>query len=119
MARLSMLRHYIKKNKVNRKTVSQKIKISEKLIGFSVAALICIIGLLYIFQTNSVATKGYDLEKYEKKLADLQKENQKMIIELADLESMNNLENKTNEFCAINYKDINYVASTSGIVAME
>lgn len=119
MSQSLIFRSLTKRNKINRKTVSKRIKESEKVVNYLVMILICAMGLLYIFQTNDITTKGYDVEKYEKKLSNLQKENQKMAVELADLKSMDNFGDKINRFSAISYKDITYITSSSSIVAMK
>lgn len=104
---------------VKRKTVSQITKEYRKFFGCVIAVFVCIIGLLCLFQTNSVATKGYEVGEYEKELASLKKENKKLLIELADIKSVSNLEGETNKFSAVGSKDIVYVVSGSNAVAME
>ncbi|MCK5122753.1 MAG: hypothetical protein KAQ87_01225 [Candidatus Pacebacteria bacterium] len=108
-----------KRNKIRRRTVSQRAKESKFTVSVFSAALICVAGLLYVFQISGVATKGYEIGNYEKTLVELQKENQKMLIEIADLKSMNNLENESEKLSAIDYKDITYITSLSSAVAME
>lgn len=108
-----------KRNKIRRRTVSQKAKESKFTVSILVAILICTAGLFYIFQISGVATKGYEIGDYERTVFELQRENQKMLIEIADLKSMNNLENESEKLSAIDYKDINYITSISSAVAME
>jgi cell division protein FtsB len=102
------------------KTVSQRSKESKKVLSFVVVFLICTLSLLYIFQINNIATKGYEVEKYEKKLSRIKKENQKMMIRLADLESMYRIESRTKKkLQAVSFNDITYITSSSSVVAME
>ena len=117
---MTTLKHLNKKrNKIKRRTVSQKAKESKFTVSMFSVALVCVAGLLYIFQISGVATKGYEIEDYEKTLSELQRENQKMQIEIADLKSMDNLENESGKLSAIDYKDIIYITSISSAVAME
>ena len=114
------LKHLNKKrSKLRKRTVSQKSREGKFTVSIFSAVLICAAGLLYIFQISGVATKGYEIENYEKTLSNLQRENQKMLIEIADLKSMNNLKDKSEKLSAIDYKDINYITSISSAVAME
>lgn len=108
-----------KRGAVKRKTVSQITKECRKLFYCIAAVFICIIGLLCLFQTNSIATKGYEVGEHEKELANLKKENQKLLIEFADAKSVSNLEGEIDKFSAVDAKDIVYVASESGAVAMK
>ena len=120
MAKSLSFRHLNKKrNKVKRKTVSCRIKESKLTLGFFAVLLICAMGFIYMSKINNVATKGYEIENYEKKLIELKKEKQKMTVELADLKSIEILDNKDNGFIAINHKDVFYVTSTSSAVAMK
>ncbi|MCK5466263.1 hypothetical protein KAI56_02065 [Candidatus Parcubacteria bacterium] len=114
------LRHLNKKrNKIRRKTVSRRAKESKFTVSVLSAVLICVAGLVYVFQISGVATKGYEIENYEKTLFELQRENQKMLIKIADLKSMNNLENEFGKLSVIDYKNITYITSISSAVAME
>ncbi len=72
----------------------------------------------YIFQISSIATDGYEVEKYENQLADLKKENQKIMIELADLEAMHSLENDGSGLASVDRNNISYITSSSGAVAI-
>ncbi len=112
-------RSVVKKNRTNIKTVSQKIERNKRIVGFMVAVLICVMGLLYISTVNSITTKSYQLESYRERLFSLQRENQKMAIEIADLKAMNNFENESYRFYAINREDVTYIVSGSTAIAME
>ncbi len=120
MAKSLMFKHLNKKrNKVKRKTVSCRIKESKLALGFFVVLLVCVMGFAYVSGINNVATKGYEIENHKKKLVKLKKEKQKMIVELADLKSIQALDSKDSGFIVINHKDIAYVTSISSVVAMK
>jgi len=120
MAKLLAFRHSNRKrNKIRKKTVSYKIKENKLILGSFVVFLICAMGFLYMSKINNVATKGYEIENYKKKLSELEKEKQKMTVELADLKSIQDLDNENNNFTVVNHKDIAYVTSTSDLVAMK
>ena len=77
------------------------------------------IGFVYMSKTVSITTHGYDVKGYEKQLDGLQKENQKMIIELADLKSLDNLEDESDNLVAVENSNIKYITSSLSVVAME
>ncbi len=108
-----------KRNKIRKKTVSYKIKKNKLILGSFVVLLICAMGFVYMSKINNVATKGYEIENYKKKLSELEKEKQKMAVELADLKSIRILDNENDNLIAINHKDIAYVISASDTVAMK
>lgn len=109
----------VKKSKTRKKTVSCWIRESKITFSFVAVLLICVIGFTYMSRINNVATKGYEIENYKKELSALEKENQKMMVELADLKSINALSDENDKFIVIDYKDIAYLTSVSGVVAME
>jgi len=108
-----------KSNRSRKKTVSQKIKNSEKIISISLVFLICIISFMYMSKTVSITTNGYDVKECEKQLNNLQRENQKMVIELADLKAIYNLEGECSNLVAVENSSIKYITSGLGAVAME
>ncbi|MDF1498726.1 MAG: hypothetical protein P1P85_05255 [Patescibacteria group bacterium] len=103
---------------MKRKTVSQRIKESEKIIGIFCSVSIVVMSLLYIFQMSTIATNGYEIEKYEQNLENLKKENQKIIIELADLKAMRNLDSESSGLIAVEYNNVTYITSKSSAVAI-
>ncbi len=109
------------KNRIKRRTVSQKMKESELLIGFVVVCVILTLSMFYIYQISSIATNGYEIEEYERKLDELKKDNQKINIKLADLKSIINFENENvnKDLISIEYDNINHITSSSSVVALE
>ena len=119
MARSLMFKHLNKKrNKVKRKTVSCRTREGKLTLGFFVALLVCTMGFVYMSGVNNAATKGYEVESYEKKLSELKKEKQKMMIELADLKVARAFDSKDSGLIVINHKDVVYVTSTLNAVVM-
>ena len=109
------------KNRMKRRTVSQKVKESELLIGFIVVFVVLTLSVFYIYQISSIATNGYEVEEHEKRLDELKKDNQKINIKLADLKSIINFENENGnrDLVSIEYDSINHITSSSSVVALE
>lgn len=125
MAKLRRLRSrsgsFRKKNvlgNTKRKTASQKTRKNEPLLVFTMAFFLCFIGISYILQTNSIATRGYEVEQYESELGKLKNDNQNMKNQAAELMSMKNLEGEKGKLSAMVPSDINYVATGNTAVAM-
>ncbi|MCK5475433.1 MAG: hypothetical protein KAI71_02525 [Candidatus Pacebacteria bacterium] len=97
------------------------MKESELLIGFVVVCVILTLSMFYIYQISSIATNGYEIEEYERKLDELKKDNQKINIKLADLKSIINFENENvnKDLISIEYDNINHITSSSSVVALE
>ncbi len=108
------------KNRIGKtRTVSQLTVESKRVLSFFLVAFVCVAATSYILQMTSVSTKGYEVERYEKKLEDLKRENQKLQIELADLNSIYKIEESSKRLSKVSPKDINYIISSTGVVAME
>ena len=75
-----------------------------------------LIGLIWRYLVDTYKT---EIENHKKRLFELKKEKQKMIVELADLKSIQALDSKDSGFIVINHKDIAYVTSISSVVAMK
>lgn len=94
------------------------MKKSKKMFGVFFMVIMIAMSLGYIFKMSSIATNGYEVEKYENQLANLKKENQKIVIELADLEAVRNLEDNSSDLVAVEHNNISYITSSSGAVAI-
>lgn len=87
-------------------------------LNFLVAALVCLLGVFYIFEVNNMATKGYEIKALENQMSELKKENEKLKIQEAQQRSMYNIEEKTKELNMIVPKDVSYL-NLPGDVAMK
>ena len=120
MSKTTTIKNFgFRRNRIKKITVSQRIKKGEKILGVFFVVVISLMSLSYIYQISSVATNGYEIEKYEDKLTDLKKENQIITIKLADLKAMHNFENNDSELVAIEYDNISYITSSLGAVAIQ
>lgn len=123
MAKLRMHSRSFEKRRISfkntkRKTVSQKVRESESLLVFLSAFFLCLISVSYVFQTNSIATRGYEVEEYQTKLEDLQSQNQNMKNQEAELRSIKNLEGEKGKLCTVTSGDIDYQISGDTAVAL-
>ncbi len=103
-----------------RQRAAKKKTAAESKITWNIllAALICIAGVLYIFEVNSVATQGFDIRNLEKKVQEKGEENAKLKIREAELRSIYNIEQKTKDLNMVAPKDVSYM-SLPGNVAMK
>jgi hypothetical protein len=104
--------------RVKRKTVSQKVRESDSLLVSLFIFFLCVASVSYLFQANSLATKGYEVRGYENELKNLQDENQGMKDQEAQLRSIKNFEAEKTRLTAMGSSDINYLANGSTALAM-
>ena len=102
-----------------RRTASHKIKTSKFVAGFAIAVLICSLSVFYVVQTSGVTAGNYDVEDRKEKLNDLKNENQNLMIELAKLRSMPQLEKTASEFNMIALEKADYITASGLAVAIK
>lgn len=86
-------------------------------IFFSVVA-VAFSGAFYLYQVNSIATKGFEIKKLENDMQELKRESQKLKIKEMELKSMYNIEKYTKDFNLVNSTDVIYL-EINGPVAMK
>ena len=72
-------------------------------------------GAFYLSQVNGIAIKGFDARDVQKKLVVLQKENEKLKIQEAELSSMNGIENSMGDLNLVNSTNVSYVEINSPV----
>lgn len=103
-------------NKESFSSGSAQINLVSLTFVFIAAAFIC--GALYLFQVNSIATKGYEIRDLESRINELHKENKKMEIREVELRSMYNIEKASQDLNLVNSKEVTYI-EINGPVAMK
>lgn len=101
-----------------RKTVSIKIRESESFLAVFAVLVVGIISFSYILQTNSIATKGYEVEEYEQKLEDLQNDFKNMKAAEAEFRSMKQLDQERGKLSVVSSADIDFIDTSDTSVAM-
>lgn len=62
-------------------------------VGFFLFICVLLTGVLYLFSTNDIAIKGDEIYDIEKEIKELARENEQLIIEEAQLRSLESVEN--------------------------
>ncbi|MDD3498706.1 MAG: septum formation initiator family protein [Candidatus Moranbacteria bacterium] len=91
--------------------------------GFAkIKILIAVFGLIicvgYLGVINISAVKGYEIRKVEKEIEDLRKENKKLQIEAAELNSSYNIENEAQNLNMVKAEDVVYISESGQAVAI-
>jgi len=72
---------------------------------------------LYLMQINSLATKGFKIQEFEKKVSDLSEGNKKLSVEAVRLRSMAELNEKVHNLDMVPVSEFSYLEATSTGVA--
>jgi hypothetical protein len=84
-------------------------------MGFVLIALVGVLALLYLSQSNKMALKGYDIASLEKQKAELLAERERLEIESSRLQSIQEIQNGLKDSGMVPVKKINYVPATSTV----
>ena len=97
---------------------SLKFRLSLILKIFWIISFISILALLvfYIFQVNILVSEISLIQSYEKKLADLLRENETLTINSAQVNSLDNLEQLIQQFGFEKVRKIHYIKISEEIV---
>lgn len=95
---------------ITKKTLRQEKKHRRRLVfgsGFRVLLSVVLFacGFLYVLETNAASTKGFVMSDLEQSIAELERENQRLSVEIAEHRSMNSI--------AERLKDTNFVSADS------
>jgi hypothetical protein len=101
-----------------RKEYKPVFRLSKLGVVVSVVALTFVLGLLYLSQSNQMATSGYDIAKLERQQAELRLENERLQIEASRLQSIQNIDTAVAKSGMVPVSKINYVPTNSGNVAV-
>jgi len=83
----------------------------------SLIAFALIFGVLYVLQTATVSTKGYEISDLEQHLTELERETKKLDVQIAEHRSMHSIENRLARLNMVPADQMVYVSSGVPAVA--
>lgn len=100
-------------------TIGLVLRLGNISLGFLIVVLIGVMGLLYISQINSVAVAGYTIKEADKKIEELNRKNKEFGLELARLQSVNNIKNESQRLNMVELTSASFVNPHTTIVAVK
>ncbi|MBU1167750.1 hypothetical protein KKC60_05090 [Patescibacteria group bacterium] len=119
MARyLTLTKSKSSKRGVRKSSFGQSVKTGPVTLVIATIALFCLLSFFFLAQVFQSSTKGYEVSELEKRIEDLDDENQKLEIQAAELKSLDNIERSVEEINMVPVQDVVYLeASTDTVVA--
>lgn len=90
---------------------------SKKLIAYLLILVIISFSVLYIVQANNVATGGYRIQEYQKKLSALQYESKVFRLRLSEVSSPGFLAEKIKGLNMVEVGKVEYISPISEVAA--
>jgi len=84
-------------------------------VVISLIGLTFVLGLLYLSQSNQMATSGYDIARLEKQQQELRLENERLQIEASRLQSIQNIDTAVDKSGMVSVTKINYVPANTSV----
>lgn len=102
---------------MRKRTETRKGSVKVKTAGmiFISIFVVAILGIIYLYQVNDLATKGYEVKEIEKEIMQLKKDNEENKIREVELRSMYNVEKATKDFNLVNSENISYLEIKSSV----
>jgi hypothetical protein len=104
-----------KKKKVFNQNYRKQFRVGKITLGFFGIAIFLSLSLFYLSQTNEVTAKGYDISSLEKKKQALAEEKERLQIEAARLQSIQQIQQDISSTDMIPVEKVNYVRSVSNV----
>lgn len=82
-------------------------------LGMSILVLLVGAMLLYLVQVNNFATKGYEIKKLQTAVSQLQDENSKLVVQAAQLQSIQRIQTDPAVLNMVPATQMTYVQTTS------
>ena len=99
----------------------RRLAIQRIFVGGSVrvfvALLIAVFGVLYVMQTSSVSTKGYEINELQREITALERETERLEYEIAAERSMHRIEDRLAKLNLVEAADVEYVTLAGTTVA--
>lgn len=107
------------RDRAKRRKFSRNYKPTFRLskIGLTVAAagFVLVLGLLYLSQSNQMATSGYDIAKLESQQKQLKEQNEQLQIEASRLQSIQQIDAGIKDSGMVTVKTINYLPGGTSV----
>lgn len=85
---------------------------------FVLVFVIIFVGVLYVMQTSNLSARGYEIGDLQKQITLLEQDNQKLEYEIANQQSMKNLEQRVKKLNLVAVGDIEYAKLLGNEVAV-
>jgi cell division protein FtsL len=80
-----------------RRAIDQELRVGPVSVRFITIALVTVLSIIYLAQSNTAATKGYQLKELQKEQQELALENERLEVESSRLRSLDRIKDTAQE----------------------
>jgi hypothetical protein len=107
------------RKKIRKTTLSQRLEKGVTAVFFIIILAICLLSLVFLTQSNKSATKGYELKRLRDQREALLMENDKLKMQIADLRSIEALENDPKISTMVDATNPQYIRGDTAVAQNE
>lgn len=102
-------------NRYRTRTINRSFATGPVTLGIFVVLLIASLGIVYLVESNSMTTSGYQIQDLQDKVTDLQKSNEELKLQAAELQSLKHLEQVQKDLNMVPNSQTSYVSGNNNI----
>lgn len=87
-------------------------------LNLIVLIVMCLTGIVYLFQTNFIATEGYKIDVLKKRVSELGAKNRQLEMSALEFQSMLRIENKVAGLNMVDGSQVAHIDQVSSAVAV-
>lgn len=109
---LSKTQEKCKKRRMKRKRGRSAI------LNFSILASALVLGIVYLVQTNFIATEGYKIDDLKARISEIEAKNRQLEISALEFQSMSNIEDRIAGLNMVDGSRVSHIDQVSSVVAI-
>ncbi|HLD31660.1 MAG TPA: FtsL-like putative cell division protein [Patescibacteria group bacterium] len=82
-----------------------------------ILSFVAVLGIMYVVQTSSLSTKGFEISALEDQLQSLEYENQRLEFQIANQRSMSSIQSRLASLNLVNVDQVDYLRLPGSSVA--
>jgi hypothetical protein len=96
----------------------RRFRLDLKAVNIAVTIAICVTGVIYLAKINDIAIQGFKMKELDEKQAVLKDNIKKMEMQVAEMQSMQKIQERINKLGMVGVAQVKYV-SAGGAVAVK
>lgn len=95
--------------KAKEEKVSKRARFITLNLKVVILGMVVLMGLTYLVQVNKVSTSGFEIQELEQRVTELKKENAKLELTAAQLESLSTIEQRVQRLDLVSTEKVDYL----------
>ncbi len=101
----------------------KKIRMKKKqgrsaFLNLSILCVACVLGIVYLIQTNFIATEGYKIDDLKNQISAIEEKNRQLEVNALEFQSMSNIDDKIAELHMVDGSQVAHIDHVSSTVAV-